>query len=541
MSDRTPYAGRWVALIGEQVVGIGYTAEEAYQSARHSRPKERFILHFEEGIVEHPLPFPPLLQQIREILLGEPGPVYLVGGAVRDALLGRENYDLDFVLPKGAVRLAFRVANALMAPAYVLDDQRDTGRVVLAYPNTMLDFASFRAPDLEADLQDRDFTINALAIPATAQSRQAVIDPTGGLQDLQQQTIRAIHPQSLANDPVRSIRAVRLAASLGFKITDDTKSLITSAVPALDSISAERKRDELLKIMLTSRPGDALQQMEQLGLLPALLPEVADLSGLSQSPPHFEDVLAHTRRVLDYLVNLEQQLFSEDTSPDPALVIAQQSLARFSPYLEKYLAEPVDGGLDRHVILRLGALFHDVGKKETQEIDADGRIRFFGHAAVGAKMAGKRLRALSLSKSAITQVKRIIEGHMRPLSLVQAQGSSPSRRAVYRFFQAAQENGLDICLLALADHLATHDGPGEEESWLALLGLVEHLFEYYFEKPEEAVKPPQLLSGRDLIDLLGMKPGPEIGRVLRLVEENQAAGEIKSREEALQFASEQIQ
>ena len=539
MFDKAPYAGRWVALIGEQVAGVGYTAEEAYQSAQHHRPKERVTLQYVEVEGGDPLPFSPLLTQIRPLLAQESWPVYLVGGAVRDALLGRVSHDLDFVVPRKAVRLTFRVADAIKAPAYVLDEERDTGRVVLAGQETMLDFTCFRGPDLEADLRARDFTINALAIPATAQTRAAIIDPTGGLQDLEERQIHLTHQGALVDDPLRGLRAVRLAAALGFRVTDETKSAVLAAVPALVGVSAERVREELLKIMLTSRPGDALQQMDDLDLLRATLPEVADLAGVAQSPPHHEDVLAHTRRVLDYLVRLEEVFFTGDKTQESALTYAYSQLLDYLPLLGEHLERQVDGGVNGHLILRLGALFHDVGKKETQTIEEDGRIRFFGHDAAGAELTAKRLRQLCLSKQAISQVKRIVAGHMRPLFLAQAQGSSPSRRAVYRYFQTTRENGLDIGLLALVDHLATYDGPGTGQAWPTLVGLVERLYQQYFEKHEEAIKPLPLLNGRDLITLLGMEPGPEIGRILRLVEENQAAGEISSQEEALQFAQEQ--
>jgi poly(A) polymerase/tRNA nucleotidyltransferase (CCA-adding enzyme) len=125
---------------------------------------------------------------------------------------------------------------------------------------------------------------------------------------------------------------------------------------------------------------------------------------------------------------------------------------------------------------------------------------------------------------------------MRPLLLAQSQGAQPSRRAAYRYFKAAETNGLDVGLLALADHLATCDGPGESTSWLNLLNLVSALYDYYYDGYEETVKPPPLVNGRDLMEYLDLPPGPKIGRILGMIEENQAAGEITTREEALLFA-----
>jgi tRNA nucleotidyltransferase/poly(A) polymerase len=314
---------------------------------------------------------------------------------------------------------------------------------------------------------------------------------------------------------------------------------VIAAVPRLTEVSAERKRDELLKILMTPRPDIAMKEMEELGLLEATLPEVAGVAGILQSPPHFEDVLSHTWSVLNWLTRLERVLFF-GSEGDWALSYAHAGVEAYLEQLRVYLDRPIDGGLNGRIILRLAALFHDVGKRISYTIDEDGRIRFFGHDEVGADLAGNRLRQLCLSKDAISQVGWIVAGHMRPFSLAQAQGANLSRRAVYRYFRALDHNGLDVALLALADHLATYNGPGERQQWEILVELVAQLFQFYFERHEETVKPVPLLNGRDLIANFAMEPGPEIGRLLRLIEEGQAAGEIGSREEALRFVQEQM-
>ncbi|MFQ5421637.1 MAG: hypothetical protein ACE5EY_14890, partial [Anaerolineae bacterium] len=198
MTDLTAYARRWVALAGDVVAGVGYTAVEALHLAQRNRPKERFTLQFVEEPGGEPLALSPLLERVRPLLQGQDRPIYLVGGAVRDALLGRVSHDLDFVTPQRAIRLAFHMADSLGVPAYALDKNRDTGRVVLANEKTTLDFARFRGDSLTADLQDRDFTINAIALPATAQTTHSLIDPCGGAADLQAKLIRQTHAQAIA-------------------------------------------------------------------------------------------------------------------------------------------------------------------------------------------------------------------------------------------------------------------------------------------------------------------------------------------------------
>ncbi len=299
--DLTPYAGRWVALAQGRVAGVGFTAEEAQRLARRNRPKERLALRFVEPSGGKALALPVLLERIRPLLEEQEFPVYLVGGAVRDALLGRPSKDLDFVVPRQAIRLAFQVADALGLPAYVLDRERDTGRVVLPEGGVTLDFARFRGSDLEADLRDRDFTVNALALPATAQTTAALIDPCGGMADLQAGQLRLTHPNALQQDPVRALRAVRLSLSLGFTLLPETAMTVSAAASLLPQTSIERVRDELIKLLETAVPDQSVALLHQLGLLPHVLPEIAALAEVTQSPPHHEAVLPHTINVLRWL------------------------------------------------------------------------------------------------------------------------------------------------------------------------------------------------------------------------------------------------
>ncbi len=535
MVDLTPYAGRWVALVQGQVAGVGETPEVARQFARHNRPKERIVLRYVEAPEGEELPLPPLLAALRPFLAEQEQPIYLVGGAVRDALLGRPVHDLDFVVPEQAIRLTYKVADFLGMPAYVLDQERDTGRVVLREANTTLDFSRFRGPSLAADLHDRDFTVNAMALPATAVRRASVIDPTGGLPDLAARQLRLAHPHALQRDPVRVLRALRQSLEMEFEMTPETRTAVLDAAALLSGASTERVRDELLKLMGVPEPARAIGEMAALGLLAPTLPEIAALSEVAQSAPHTKPVLAHTLAMLAWLNGVETAVFTDEPLPDPALVAVREALAGYATGLAEHLARGVDGGLNGRLLLWLGALFHDVGKGATQTVDENGRIRFLGHDTVGATMAAHRLRQLTLSNQAVKHIETIVAGHMRPLLLLNA-GGLPSRRAVYRYFRDTQTAGLDIGLLTLADHLGTYDGPGSAEAWAHLIAIVARLFSHYFDHYTDTVAPAPLLDGRDLITHLRLLPGPEIGRLLRLVQEAQAAGEIHTRAEALEFA-----
>ncbi len=542
--DLSAYAGRWVALVGGRVAGVGSTPDEARRVAQHNRGKDRFVIWFVEPDGGERLKLSPLLDRLRPFLLQQEQPIYLVGGAVRDGLLGRESHDLDFVVPRQAIKLAFKVADWLGVPAYVLDRERDTGRVVLAEEATTLDFACFRGDDLEADLRDRDFGLNAIALPATAVTTTSLIDPCNGQADLMNRRIHLTHPNALNQDPVRLLRGLRLAAKLNFTLSEETQTAVSSAVPHLYKTSGERVRDELLNLIGTAVPDQLLFQMQKMGVLTAVLPEIAALEPVQQSAPHHEPVLAHTATVLRWLLQIELLLKQPSKIIDyPELNTVQQMLAPFAEELRTHLMREVDGGVDGYTLLRLSGLFHDVGKLETQTVEGNGRIRFFGHDKVGAKIAAKRLRRLHLSNQAIKHVKFTVQNHMRPLSLLNslAPQKKPSRRAIYRFFRDAKEAGLDVSLLALADFLATNNRLDNQRlsnqaEWEHLLAIVAELLHHYFNRHEESVAPKPLLNGHDLIQLLQLSPGPEIGRLLRLLEEAQAAGELHTKEAAIEFA-----
>ena len=535
MIDLTPYAGLWVALVGDLVAGVGHSPEEAKRLAQHNRPKERPFLHFVEAPGGEPLHLPPLLDELRPFFSQQENPVYLVGGAVRDALRGVASHDLDFVVPQNAISLTFKIANSIRKPAYILDRERDAGRVVLQEEATTLDFTCFRGEDLLADLADRDFTINAMALPATAVTTTSIIDPFNGLADLAQKQIRLVQPNALTSDPVRAFRAVRQGVSYAFQLTDDTKTAVIAAAPLVHQSSVERIRDELVKSLETAVPDQAIHQLAELKLLAEVLPEIAQLADVEQSPPHHERVLAHTISVLRWLVAVETAVVAQQPNAMPELTEVQAQFAEFSEGLQTHLSREIGGGLNGRLLLRLAGMFHDVGKKATQTIDENGRIRFLGHDKVGADIAAARLRTLSFSNQAIKQVETAVNGHMRPLQLAQT-GKQPSRRAVYRYFRATQETGLDIGLLSLADHLATFGGVGDVAQWQNLVAVVAELFRHYFEQYEETVAPEPLINGRDLMQILHIPAGPEIGRILRLVQEAQAAGEITTSEQALDFA-----
>ena len=535
-----PYAGRWVALVEGRVVAQGGTPEQARQAAQRARPKERLTLIFVP--MENSLLYSPLFERVRQMLPDETR-LYLVGGAVRDALRGRASHDLDFSVRGDARAVARRVADALGAAYYPLHDDFDAGRVVIqeADGRYVLDFIGLHPEGLEADLRARDFTVNAIAVDVRAP--QELLDPLGGASDLLNGVLRACSPTSLQDDPVRVLRAVRMAASLDLHIHPDTRRQIRAAVSALERVSPERIRTELLRILGGPRPAASLRALDMLGILPAILPETAALKGVQQTPPHVYDVWEHTLAVverLDALLSALGPTYDADTSANNlSLGHAVLRLGRYRQRFTEHLMEETTPDITRRSLLFFAALYHDIAKPATRKVDDNGRARFFGHDVEGAGVAGRRGRALRLSIGEIYLVKTVIRHHMRPLLLSQ-HPDMPTRRAVYRFFRDTRDAGVDVCLLSLADFLGTYGPTLPQDAWARHVDVVRTLLESWWERPQESVSPPPLLNGRDLIAELGLAPGPQIGRLLEMVREAQATGHVESREAALALVREHL-
>lgn len=536
-NDLLPYAGRWVALVRGQVVGVGLTAEAARAAAQLSRPKEKPTVRFVPDSVPAPIALPETVNDVRRALPAE-ARVWVVGGAVRDALLNRRIRDLDFAVDGDALKMARLASNALDGAYYPLDAEREVGRVILKSEagDLTLDFARLRGPDLAADLAARDFTVNAMAV--ALDDAETLIDPLGGLADVRAKLIRVCSPTAIADDPVRGVRAIRLAAQLDFRLDKDTRSLVRAQAGALGHVSPERVRDEFVRCVNGPRPSAALRALDLLGLLNPILPELAALKGVVQSPPHTLDVWEHTLAVvarLDEVLRLLGPVHDVDAASDLILGLISVQLGRYRHALTEHLRAPLTPERTARAALMLAALWHDAGKPATRTADPDGRIRFLTHETVGADLAEKRLTELRLSGDELKRIRLIIANHMRPRQL--SSQKAVSRRAIYRFFRDTGAAGVDSVLLSLADFLGKHGGePPPQDEWAHHLAVCAQLLEAYFERRAERVSPPALITGHDLMSELGLAPGPRLGQLLEAVREAQAVGEVADRVSALEFA-----
>jgi tRNA nucleotidyltransferase/poly(A) polymerase len=462
-------------------------------------------------------------------------PIFLVGGAVRDRILGITPHDLDFTAQGNVRRTASAVADALNAGFYALDDERGTYRVVLDGGRTVVDFASLRGMDLQADLLGRDFSINAMALDIALP--QVLIDPLGGLADLRQKRLRACSANSLSADPVRALRAVRLSIGLGLEIDPQTLAWIQAAVPLLARISAERIRDELFRMLESPRCAACLRFLDRLGLADVVLPEFTALKGVTQSAPHIQPVWDHTLEGIERLGTLWDVLVEPaelSLSGDPILDAAIQRLGSFRERFVAHYAVPILPSRSLRALLTFAVLYHDSAKPAARSVEPGGRIRFFGHEIQGAQLALARARALAFSGEEAARVETIIAGHMRVHQMSQGD-KLPSARAMYRFFRDTGPAGIDICLLSLADTWATYGHTLPLDRWLAELQTCQALLDACWERTDQIVNPPRLVDGNDVIQVLSLRPGPAVGRLLEAVREAQVEGEIGTRAEALEF------
>jgi putative nucleotidyltransferase with HDIG domain len=533
--NASQYTGRWIAKVRNDIVGHGGTPEQARHAAKAARHKETPEISFVP--MTTPLIFSPVLNHILSAFPTDI-PIYLVGGAVRDLLLSRSVHDYDFILPDNTLDISRQIANRIGAAYFPLDSTRGTARIIYTDQNGVryiLDFSTKRGPNLDSDLRDRDFTINAMALDI--HKPHELLDPLGGASDLHKKLLRACTPKSLIDDPVRILRAIRMAANYGLKIDPNTRHLMRKAVPELPRISPERQRDEIIRILAGKQPHISILALQILDTFSIITPELTPLVGLDQSPPHIKDVWNHT---IDTIRVLEGITTILSTSPDPEasgnlqLGILSMRLGRFREHIKKHLElEPVPGRSIKSLLL-FAALYHDVAKPQTRTTDENGRIRYFNHDKVGAEIISQRAKAFRLSNIETDRLATIIRYHMRP-SFLSHSGNGPSRRAVYRFFRDTGDSGVDICLLSLADVWATYGPTLPQDRWEKQVSVVRTLLEAWWEQPSEQIHPPSLISGYDIIDELGINPGPIIGDILEVIREAQVDKVVHTREEALIF------
>jgi poly(A) polymerase len=335
------------------------------------------------------------------------------------------------------------------------------------------------------------------------------------------------------NDPLRLLRGVRLAALLDVRIETLTAEMIRRHAALIEGVSAERQRDELVQILRTPRAAMGLRLMDELGLLERVLPELGQTRGVEQPKEHHWDVFGHSLAVLEAL---DMILDEQEPQSEPAGSLWRQLWTRLEWWTEgrDYFGREYVANTHRCSLVKLAGLLHDVGKPETKSFEEGGRMRFFGHAAAGAEIATRAMQRLRFSSRETDLVRGMIEAHMRPVQM--AQQGPPSRKAVYRFFRDTGEAGIDTFFLSLADHLGTVGPRVDLDDWRQHVALVGYVLRKRLQEEGDVISPAKVIDGDDLMTELGLTPGPQLGELLEIVREAQAAGEVVTRDQAVALA-----
>jgi len=481
---------------------------------------------------------------------------YLVGGSLRNILLGEPCSDWDIVIEGDAHKLARRLADTL--GGFYAHLHEKASRVIIKHDpsDIILDISPLNGRTIEEDLLRRDFTINAIAAPLdevvqyiegdTDQSGigrpQAsplhLIDPLQGLQDLQAHRLRAVDETIFQHDPLRMLRAVRLKMRYHLNIDLHTQKLIKRDAPLLPTVAAERIHDELYAIL---EPGGAtarLHFLDQLGLLTVLIPEFTAARDMRQPNPHYWDVLQHSLETVTALEQLAHTL--ETSSPNNGPISISENITQ----IQNILYEAEQQGIFSFAALtaprmKMAALLHDIGKPPTYTLGEDGAVHFYNHPQVAVPLVQQIMRRLSASTQDRRLAQLVAAHHMRPGQLGQETIVTP--RAIRRYFVDLGPTGILVAIFSLADHLATL-GPLQPsgDAWERHLSVVRLLLTCYI-RERESILPPRLLSPEELMRRLKLEPGPVVGQLLEAIAEAQAEGTIHSKEEALWFAEEHLE
>lgn len=461
-----------------------------------------------------------VLETLKSILQPQTDAIYVVGGTVRDQLLKKPIKDIDLIVPNHAYEIGQKIAVHFGGSIIRLFEEVETARVFLSESELIIDICCFREDDLEADLWARDFTINAMAIPLQKfPDLDAIFDPTGGRSDLNDGVVRVISEQNLIDDPLRMLRAVRFAADLNFTIDPLSEKWIQIHASSIIQSAAERIISELFHIFNQPNSHSYILKLDELHLLPTLLPECTALQDVDQNYYHHLNAWEHTLLAYQELEHIFTHL--NEIFPDHANNIRT--------YLNGMLAAK----RTRRQLLKLAILIHDIGKKKTQSIDEKGIIHFYGHEKGGEPMAKAIARRLRLSSAEENFLAMVVLHHLRPVYY--SERNQPlSPRNLHRYFCNTNKYGIAILLHAIADIAATRGNVNWQERMDCLIERGKEMLAYYYNPPSS----PPLVNGNDLLNHLDIEGSPLIGELLMQIAEEQAAGTLTSRKDALRFAEE---
>ncbi len=458
---------------------------------------------------------------------------YLVGGMVRDYfisdLTGKNivSFDRDISI-KNAENFAKELALKLDATFIILDNENKIYRLVMSDKKNYMDISELRGNSIEEDLRKRDFTINAIAYDL---KNQTFIDVTNGIYDIKNKKLNSINEENFTDDPLRILRAFRFASTTGFELDDTLLAIITKYKNLITKPAKERIHDELLKLFGGDYAARTLIKMYDMAILSIIFPFVKDMAKVPPNSHHHLDLIHHSIETVNQIELQYKSLTNEEC---------------------KYHLNSIDfGGYPRINHLKLAGFLHDIGKYSTWTVEQDGktiwsiddglpyptslnlRHRFIKHDSVGAKMVLPILKELKFSNKQTEYISQMIKQHIYPSNVVSA--PNLDNKIMMRYVRKMENNVIDNIILAKADRLSAQGPDITHEITENNINGLNKLLEFYLEvKP--TLKPlPKLLDGNDVMQILGLKQSPELGKIMKALLESQISGDINTKTEAIEF------
>lgn len=440
-----------------------------------------------------------------------PNKIYLVGGSVRDCLMGKDTYDRDLIVTdEDAGFFSQKVAEFFGGKFIPLDVENHIYRVVLSDKLNYLDITNPVENSMEKDIKRRDLTINAVAVDI---KNCEILDLVGGLNDIKNQVLKGIEDENFIDDPLRILRVFRFYSLLGFEIDEHLLSIVTKYSDLIEKPAKERIEYELMKLFSGKYADLSLLKMDECGILEKLFPIVKELKQVPPNAHHHLDLFHHSIETIKQV-----QLLYDASQPD----------------VKSHMDKVDFGGFSRLAHLKLACFMHDIGKFSTWTIEEDtGRHRFIKHDDVGSKLAKPILKKMCFSNKQIEYITLMIKKHMYPTMVVQA--PELTDKVMMRFVRKMEDDAIDNILIAQADRLSARGPEITDEIVNENISALNKLLQFYL-KAQETLKPlPKLLDGNEVMKILNISPSPKLGQIINALNEAQINGDIITKEDAISF------
>jgi len=466
--------------------------------------------------------------------------IYLVGGSIRDNLLGKRNFDLDFVMEKQSIKAAKLVADDFNGDFYVLDGKRGTARAIVESDSRKeyIDFARFNGQSIYEDLANRDFTINALAINIAQPEK--IIDPLLGKKHLEQKILCPCSGKSFINDPVRILRAIRFLGTLDLSISETVIESIRNASESLSRVSNERIRDELFRILANSDVAESLHRLVSFNIFDKIFPELVWTQEEQIGKLLIEEAYKHQFDTASNISQLLNQICNEpNVIPDEYFQQIEIDFKKIKSHLRKYIQNSIHPTRGIKELIIISALFLISPRKKNENIMDSDSERRTEDTTERAVLARKWCKQMALSKTEIDFISRIVDNQekgMESINLV----NSDFREKIYKFYKYAGKTGVAQCLLYLANLLAVNGGMVPPKIWKQKIQFIRFVLEANFLHKIEYINPPVIINGNELVDSLKIERGPQVGKLLEEIRIAQVSGKVNSKQQAIDYCWELI-